>query len=60
MVTSSDAFTGENFRCGGFLDHADRYRRAEEFITVAREFWDSWAPRSTSTFRPMRATGSSW
>jgi len=44
MVTSSDAFTGENFRRGGFLDHADRYRRAEEFITVAREFWDSWAP----------------
>jgi FMN-dependent oxidoreductase (nitrilotriacetate monooxygenase family) len=42
MVTSSDAFTGENFRRGGFLDHADRYRRAEEFLTVAREFWDSW------------------
>jgi FMN-dependent oxidoreductase (nitrilotriacetate monooxygenase family) len=44
MVTSSDAFTGENFRRGGYLDHADRYRRAEEFITVARQFWDSWAP----------------
>ena len=44
MVTSSDAFTGENFRRGGFLEHADRYRRAEEFLTVAREFWDSWAP----------------
>jgi FMN-dependent oxidoreductase (nitrilotriacetate monooxygenase family) len=44
IVTSSDAFTGENFRRGGFLDHADRYRRAEEFITVARAFWDSWAP----------------
>ena len=24
MVTSSDAFTGANFRRGGFLDHADR------------------------------------
>jgi FMN-dependent oxidoreductase (nitrilotriacetate monooxygenase family) len=44
MVTSSDAFTGANFRRGGFLDHAERYRRAEEFLTVAREFWDSWAP----------------
>jgi FMN-dependent oxidoreductase (nitrilotriacetate monooxygenase family) len=43
MVTSSDAFTGENFRRGGFLDHAERYRRAEEFIVVARKFWDSWA-----------------
>ncbi len=44
MVTSSDAFTGANFRRGGFLAHADRYLRAEEFVTVAREFWDSWAP----------------
>jgi FMN-dependent oxidoreductase (nitrilotriacetate monooxygenase family) len=42
IVTSSDAFTGENFRRGGFLDHADRYRRAEEFLTVAGGFWDSW------------------
>ena len=44
MVTSSDAFTGANFRRGGFLDHADRYLRAEEFLVVARAFWDSWAP----------------
>ena len=43
IVTSSDAFTGENFRRGGFLGHTDRYRRAEEFLTVASEFWDSWA-----------------
>jgi FMN-dependent oxidoreductase (nitrilotriacetate monooxygenase family) len=42
MVTSSDAFTGANFRRGGFLDHADRYSRAEEFLAVARRFWDSW------------------
>ena len=44
IVTSSDAFTGANFRRGGFLDHADRYARAEEFLSVARQFWDSWAP----------------
>ena len=44
MVTSSDTFTGANFRRGGFLDHADRYLRAEEFLTVARRFWDGWAP----------------
>ncbi len=42
IVTSSDAFTGANFRRGGFLDYADRYARAEEFLTVARGFWDSW------------------
>lgn len=44
IVTSSDAFTGANFRRGGFLSHAERYRRADEFVTVARKFWDSWAP----------------
>ncbi|MDT5349037.1 MAG: hypothetical protein QOH91_2324 [Mycobacterium sp.] len=42
IVTSSDAFTGANFRRGGFLDHSERYQRAEEFLTVARAFWDSW------------------
>ncbi|RPF32378.1 NtaA/DmoA family FMN-dependent monooxygenase [Streptomyces sp. TLI_185] len=44
VVTSSDAFTGENFRRGGFLDHADRYARAAEFVAVARKLWDSWTP----------------
>ncbi|MEZ0164302.1 NtaA/DmoA family FMN-dependent monooxygenase [Kineococcus sp. LSe6-4] len=44
VVTSSDAFTGENFRRGGYLDHADRYVRAREVLDVAREFWDSWGP----------------
>jgi FMN-dependent oxidoreductase (nitrilotriacetate monooxygenase family) len=42
MVTSSDAFTGANFRRGGYLQYSERYLRAEEFITVARQFWDSW------------------
>ncbi|HEY0248738.1 MAG TPA: NtaA/DmoA family FMN-dependent monooxygenase [Gryllotalpicola sp.] len=42
VVTSSDAFTGANFRRGGFLDYADRYLRSGEFIDVAREVWDSW------------------
>ena len=44
VVTSSDAFTGENFRRGGFLDRVDRYSRAAEFVEVARELWDSWTP----------------
>jgi FMN-dependent oxidoreductase (nitrilotriacetate monooxygenase family) len=43
VVTSSDAFTGANFRRGGYLDHADRYRRAEEFLRLARTLWESWA-----------------
>ncbi|MBI4934603.1 MAG: NtaA/DmoA family FMN-dependent monooxygenase [Actinobacteria bacterium] len=43
VVTSSDAFTGENFRRGGYLAHADRYRRAAEFVATARELWDAWS-----------------
>ncbi|MET9932540.1 MULTISPECIES: NtaA/DmoA family FMN-dependent monooxygenase [unclassified Streptomyces] len=43
VVTTHNAWTGENFRRGGFLDHADRYRRAEEFLSVARAVWDGWA-----------------
>ncbi len=42
-VTSPDAFTGQNFRRGGFLDPDDRYDRAEEFIQVARQLWDAGA-----------------
>ncbi|MGW3121321.1 NtaA/DmoA family FMN-dependent monooxygenase [Streptomyces sp. NPDC001107] len=43
VVTSFDAFTGENFRRGGFLAEADRYTRAAEFLHTARRLWDSWA-----------------
>src|SRR3954467_11349624 len=42
-VTSPDAFTGENFRRGGFLERDLRYDRAGEFIVAARALWDSWA-----------------
>ncbi|MDN3022059.1 NtaA/DmoA family FMN-dependent monooxygenase [Streptomyces sp. S.PB5] len=55
VVTSSDAFTGENFRRGGFLDRADRYPRAAEFVATARELWDSWTPDGVS--RPFAHRG---
>ncbi|MDV7219962.1 NtaA/DmoA family FMN-dependent monooxygenase [Streptomyces prunicolor] len=55
VVTSSDAFTGENFRRGGYLDRADRYARAAEFVAVARELWDSWTPDGLS--RPFAHRG---
>ena len=42
VVTSSDAFTGQNFRRGGYLDRAQRYERAEETVALVREIWDSW------------------
>ncbi|MEV8374404.1 NtaA/DmoA family FMN-dependent monooxygenase [Kribbella sp. NPDC056861] len=43
VVTSWDAFTGENFRRGGYLDKADRYVRAQEALRVVRKLWDSWS-----------------
>lgn len=43
VVTTDNAWTGANFRRGGYLDHADRYRRAAEFLTVARAIWDGWS-----------------
>ncbi|AEE45325.1 NtaA/DmoA family FMN-dependent monooxygenase [Cellulomonas fimi] len=42
LVTSPDAFTGANFRRGGFLPYEQRYERAAELVAVARALWDSW------------------
>jgi FMN-dependent oxidoreductase (nitrilotriacetate monooxygenase family) len=42
VVTSWDAFTGENFRRGGFLPQDQRYSRAETFMRTAWELFDSW------------------
>ena len=42
VVTSWDAFTGENFRRGGFLPQEERYSRAKEFLATAHELFDSW------------------
>ena len=42
VVTSWDAFTGENFRRGGFLPEDQRYSRAKEFLSTATELFDSW------------------
>jgi FMN-dependent oxidoreductase (nitrilotriacetate monooxygenase family) len=42
VVTSFDAFTGQNFRRGGFLDRSRRYERAQEMIEALRTLWSSW------------------
>ncbi|MEU6349095.1 NtaA/DmoA family FMN-dependent monooxygenase [Streptomyces sp. NPDC047072] len=42
VVTSWDAFTGENFRRGGFLPQEERYSRAKEFLATTQELADSW------------------
>jgi FMN-dependent oxidoreductase (nitrilotriacetate monooxygenase family) len=43
VVTSWDAFTGENFRRGGYLAKDDRYERAKTFLRTAWELFDSWS-----------------
>ncbi|MGZ0235807.1 NtaA/DmoA family FMN-dependent monooxygenase [Streptomyces sp. CPS1] len=56
VVTSWDAFTGENFRRGGFLPQEERYSRAKEFLATANELFDSFgageilADQATGTF----------
>jgi FMN-dependent oxidoreductase (nitrilotriacetate monooxygenase family) len=42
VVTSWDAFTGENFRRGGYLPEADRYARAKQFMYTTWELFGSW------------------
>jgi FMN-dependent oxidoreductase (nitrilotriacetate monooxygenase family) len=42
VVTSWDAFTGENFRRGGFLPQDQRYERARTFLSAAWQLFDSW------------------
>src|SRR5689334_9412946 len=42
VVTSWDAFTGENFRRGGFLPQSARYDRARAFLQTAHELFASW------------------
>jgi len=42
VVTSWDAFTGENFRRGGYLPEQERYARAQQFMHTAWELFDSW------------------
>lgn len=58
VVTSPDAFTGENFRRGGYLDRGDRYVRAAEFVQTARELWESWDPDGTP--RPFAHSGANF
>jgi FMN-dependent oxidoreductase (nitrilotriacetate monooxygenase family) len=42
VVTSWDAFTGENFRRGGYLPQDERYARAAQFLRATWALFDSW------------------
>jgi alkanesulfonate monooxygenase SsuD/methylene tetrahydromethanopterin reductase-like flavin-dependent oxidoreductase (luciferase family) len=41
IVTTDNAWTGENFRHGGWLPHERRYERATQFVEAAKELWDA-------------------
>jgi FMN-dependent oxidoreductase (nitrilotriacetate monooxygenase family) len=43
IVTTWSPQAGSNFGHIGQVGHADRYERAEEFMTVVKGLWDSWA-----------------
>jgi FMN-dependent oxidoreductase (nitrilotriacetate monooxygenase family) len=43
VVTSWDAFTGENFRRGAFLEEDQRYERAQTFLSTALQLIDTWS-----------------
>ncbi|MEU5694426.1 LLM class flavin-dependent oxidoreductase [Actinosynnema sp. NPDC020468] len=39
VVTTDNAWTGENFRHGGWLAHERRYERATQFVEAAKAIW---------------------
>jgi alkanesulfonate monooxygenase SsuD/methylene tetrahydromethanopterin reductase-like flavin-dependent oxidoreductase (luciferase family) len=41
IVTTDNAWTGENFRHGGWLPHERRYERATQFVEAAKELWEA-------------------
>ena len=43
IVTSWLATAARNFGGTGQVSHADRYARGEEFMSVVKALWDSWA-----------------
>jgi FMN-dependent oxidoreductase (nitrilotriacetate monooxygenase family) len=43
IVTSWLATAAANYGGSGQVSHADRYARGEEFMTVVKGLWDSWA-----------------
>jgi FMN-dependent oxidoreductase (nitrilotriacetate monooxygenase family) len=43
IVTSWLATAARNYGGAGQVSHADRYARGEEFMTVVKALWDSWA-----------------
>ncbi|WP_181783668.1 NtaA/DmoA family FMN-dependent monooxygenase [Pseudonocardia pini] len=61
VVTSWDAFTGENFRRAGFLPQEKRYSRAKEFLAATFDLFDSWqGDEATPDIVADKETGEFW
>ena len=54
VVTSANDYAARNFGHAKLAPHADRYRRAGEFVDVVRALWDTW---DDDAFVLDRATG---
>ncbi len=52
IVTSWSVAAAHNYGDDIQVSHADRYARAEEYMTVAKALWDSWADDAVLDDRP--------
>lgn len=64
VVTNTTAAAARNFNLDELPPHAERYRRATEFVDVTRKLWDSWeddaevGDKTGCGPTPRRSTGS--
>jgi FMN-dependent oxidoreductase (nitrilotriacetate monooxygenase family) len=49
IVTTDNAWTGANFRHGGWLEHERRYDRAGQFVDAAKALWAARGPDGVRT-----------
>ncbi len=54
VVTSANDYAARNFGHAKLAPHAERYRRAGEFVDVVRQLWDTW---DDAAFGLDRGTG---
>ncbi|WP_433223254.1 LLM class flavin-dependent oxidoreductase [Dactylosporangium sp. CS-047395] len=57
IVTTDNAWTGENFRHGGWLPHERRYERATAFVETAKALWRGERVTAATDLLTLDATG---
>ncbi|MEV4510810.1 LLM class flavin-dependent oxidoreductase [Dactylosporangium sp. NPDC049525] len=57
IVTTDNAWTGENFRHGGWLPHERRYERATAFVETAKALWRNERVHLDTDLVTLDATG---